>query len=151
MQVDVVNYLMLIALHVAKIGMKQNEIPVGALIVNMKTNKIISIAHNLVEATNNKINHAEIIAINRMFLHTKTKYLDDLAIIITFEPCLACLGCILGSGIKNIYYGLEDFKNGTLNGQNSKFISRQRDLNIYGGILSNYSYLLMKNFFSTLR
>ena len=48
-----------------------NEVPIGAILVDNKTNKIINFAHNLVESTQNASAHAEIVLINKVIQQQK--------------------------------------------------------------------------------
>ncbi len=59
------NFFMEEALKQAQFALDKNEIPVGAIIVNRITNKVIAKAHNIVEQTKNPVLHAEIVAINQ--------------------------------------------------------------------------------------
>ena len=59
------NYYMTIALKEANKALLENEIPVGAVIVNNKTHSIVSKAHNKKEKTKDVTGHAEIIAIRK--------------------------------------------------------------------------------------
>ena len=58
------NVFMKAALEEAKKAFAQNEVPVGAIIVNRKTNEIIARGHNIVEQEHNPLLHAEIVVIN---------------------------------------------------------------------------------------
>ena len=75
------------------------EVPVGAVIVC--NGKVLSMAHNSNVKTKLSTNHAEILAINKACKKLKTNKLVDCDIYITKEPCLMCMGAIIGSRIKN--------------------------------------------------
>lgn len=84
---------------------KIDDVPIGCVIVN--NNKIISKGYNKKENKNNALLHAEIIAINKACKKMKSWRLDNCEIYITLEPCMMCLGAIIESRIKKIYYGTE--------------------------------------------
>ena len=82
---------------------KEDEVPVGCVIV--KDNKIIARAHNLKEKKKNPMSHAEIECINKACKKLNDWYLKDCELYVTLEPCMMCIGAIIESRIKNIYYG----------------------------------------------
>ena len=54
------NYYMDLAIEEAKKAFKTNEVPVGAILVDDKKNKILASFHNEIIKQNNPIKHAEI-------------------------------------------------------------------------------------------
>lgn len=123
------------------------EVPVGAVVV--QNNKVIAIAHNTNVKTKLSTNHAEILAINKACKKLKTNKLVDCDIYVTKEPCLMCMGAIIGSRIKNLYFGcydprfkvVEKLDNFTFN----------HHVNIQGGILEDKCAKLLSDFFKQLR
>ena len=57
------SYYLSLALEEAKKAYKEDEVPVGAVIV--KDNRIISLAHNRVEKDGTIVSHAEILALKK--------------------------------------------------------------------------------------
>lgn len=93
-----------IAIKEAKNGIeKGNGGPFGSVIV--KDGKIISKGHNRVVKNNDPTCHGEIDAIRKACKKLGTFNLSDCEIYTTGEPCPMCLGAILWSNIKKIYYG----------------------------------------------
>jgi len=84
----------------------QHEIPVGALIV--KNDEIICSTHNLSQQNADPTAHAELVALKIAFRQLKNKNLSGCRIYITLEPCLMCLGAIINSHIKEIYFSALD-------------------------------------------
>ncbi|MCR4881094.1 MAG: nucleoside deaminase [bacterium] len=76
--------------------------------ISDKDDNIISIAHNSVIVENSSVCHAEINAIKQIQVQYNTYDLSsyDLSICITAEPCIMCIGAIMWSGIKRVYYGM---------------------------------------------
>ncbi|MCQ2957524.1 MAG: nucleoside deaminase [Candidatus Gastranaerophilales bacterium] len=72
-----------------------------------KNGKIIALEHNSVVLDNCSLHHAEINTIKSVQEKLGTYDLSsyDLSICITAEPCSMCIGALMWSGIKNIYYG----------------------------------------------
>ena len=91
------------AFEQAKIAYKLDEIPVGCAIY--RGNELIACGYNQKEEQNDAILHAEIIAISQACRKLGTWRLDDCELFVTLEPCLMCIGAIIESRIKNVYYG----------------------------------------------
>ena len=103
-------------------ALKRNEIPISALIVDRKTRKIISKAHNLTIKNKSPLAHAEIIAIQKALKKQKIKRLDNMDIYCSLEPCTMCAAAISLARIKNIYFCIEDkSRGGLVNGSKLAF------------------------------
>lgn len=105
-----------ILLEEAKKAYQDDEIPIGALIV--ENNKVISKAHNTKQSTHNPINHAEIIAIQMACNIKKDWRLNNCELYVTLEPCNMCKEVIRQSRIKKVYYILDS----NFNNENEKII-----------------------------
>ena len=83
----------------------------GAAVIN-KNGDIISVASNSVLGDHDPTAHAEINALRMACLKLNTHDLSDHILITTSHPCPMCLGAIMWSNIKQVYYGcgLEDAK-----------------------------------------
>lgn len=103
-------YYMLLAIKEAKKAFEEQEVPVGAII--LQNNKILAKGYNQVERLNDPTAHAEILALTAAFNFLGSKYLPDATIYITVEPCLMCAGALFWSKIGRIVYGADDEKNG---------------------------------------
>lgn len=138
------------ALTEAEKAFFDNEIPVGAVIV--KDNKIISRGYNQVERLKDPTAHAEMIAITSATNSIQNKYLEDCDIFVTLEPCLMCTGAILNARIKNLYFAAFEPKSGAC-GSVFNVIEQYKltTTNVYSGIYSNESEILLKSFFQKIR
>ena len=94
------------ALLEAKKAYCEDEIPVGCVIVHK--NEIIACGYNEKESKNSAIRHAEIVAIEEACGKLGTWHLDDCDLYVTLEPCMMCLGAIIESRIKNVYFGTKN-------------------------------------------
>lgn len=99
-------------------------------------------------------NHAEINAIKaaqKIFkTHDLSKY--NLKIYITAEPCLMCLGAIMWSGIKEIYYGVSSKNVEKITGFDEGFKPnwleefKKRNITVYGNIEEEIGIKELQNY-----
>jgi len=92
----------------AKNNLKNNQIPIAALIVNTLTNEVISIAAN----TDSPVGHAELLAINKALELNDTNRLNNCDIYVSIEPCPMCAYAIKKCHFNTLYFGAEDQKGG---------------------------------------
>ncbi len=87
-----------------------NEVPIGAVVVF--NNKIISMAHNNRESSNDVTGHAEIIAIREAAKIIGDWRLEQCDLYVTLEPCAMCSEVIKESRINNVFFLIkkDDFK-----------------------------------------
>ena len=97
---------MKMALLEAKKAYCEDEIPVGCVIVHK--NEIIACGYNKKQCKNNALMHAEIIAIDKACKKLGSWRLDNCDIYVTLEPCMMCMGAIIESRIRNVYYGTKN-------------------------------------------
>ena len=134
---------MKIALKEAKKAYKQNEVPIGCIIV--KNNQIISKSYNKKTLKNIATYHAEILAINKACKKINSWYLDDCIMYTTVEPCLMCTGAIIQSRIPKVVYGTKNESFGYLSKiKNSK-------IEIIPHILEKDCQTILSNFFKEKR
>ena len=103
-------YFMEQALREAEQAYKEDEVPVGAVLV--AEGQIISRAHNQVEALNDTTAHAEILAITSASSALGIKFLDQCTLYVTLEPCVMCAGAFYHSRIGKLVFGAADPKRG---------------------------------------
>ncbi len=146
------NNYMELAIEYAKKAASLNEVPVGAVLVDEKSQKILSLRHNEIVNQNNPLKHAEILVIEESCKIKKSRYLNDTVIYVTLEPCAMCAAAISEARIKKIYFGCYDETKGAIeNGirifSNNSYFKPE----IYGGIKEKECSLILKKFFSSKR
>ena len=99
---DVVNKFVDRIIELSKIAYKNDDIPVGAIIVY--NNKIIGEGFNKRNKNKSVIGHAELEAIENACKFIGDWRLDDCEMYVTLKPCMMCTGAIVDSRIKNVYY-----------------------------------------------
>ncbi len=139
------------ALREAEKAIEQNEVPIGAVIVH--ENKIIGRGFNRVEKLNDSTAHAEILAITSASNHLENWRLCNCDLYVTVEPCIMCVGAIMLSRIKGIYFGIFDPKFGACGSIYN--IAQENKMNhkvkVYSGLLSEECQSLMQHFFRQKR
>ena len=143
-----INFFMKKALDQANQALLKNEVPIGAILVDNNTNKILNFAHNLTESNNNATAHAEMILINKANLQRNNKYLKKTSIFITLQPCAMCAAAISEMRIQRIYFGAYDEKKGSLESIMKIYNQKHYYLpEVYGGINESECSNLLKKFF----
>jgi tRNA(adenine34) deaminase len=142
---------MRLALAQAEVGLREGEVPVGAIVVNGR--QVVAAAHNLPISLRDPTAHAEILAIRDAAARMGEYRLIDSSIFVTLEPCVMCIGAIVNARIARVYYGARDEKSGALGSVYD--IGRDGRLNhrieVYGGILGAECARLLTDFFQPLR
>lgn len=103
---------MKMALHEAGKAFTQNEVPIGAVLV--QDGQIISQAHNAPIASNDSSAHAEMLAIRRACGKIGNYRLTGAELYVTLEPCVMCAGAILQARLARVIFGARDPKAGAV-------------------------------------
>ena len=143
---------MKLAIKEAKIGENNFEVPVGAVLVNLSNNELISKSSNKIINKTNPLLHAEMEVICEGVKLLKTRYLNNTAIYTTLEPCFMCASAISEARISRLYFGAYDKKKGAIkNGvrlfDNKVYYKPQ----IFGGLLEKECSKILKDFFKSIR
>ena len=147
-----INYFMNEAINQAKLAYKKDEVPVGGILVDIVTNKIIEKSFNKVNKEKNAIYHCEIDLIMNACKKLSCKYLNNTVMFVTLEPCLMCASAINEVHIEKLYFGAYDDKNGGI--EKNKFLLNKKHIfktEVYGGIMEKNCKNLLENFFKQLR
>ena len=145
------NKWMRLALDEAEKAFAEDEVPVGAIVVN--DGKIIGRGYNRVEGLKDPTAHAEIIAITAGASYLGSKWLTDCSLYVTLEPCVMCAGAIVLARIKNLIIGTFDSKTGAcgsvINIVNDEKFNHK--VNIITNILEDECGSVLKEFFKKKR
>ena len=147
-----INFFMNKALDQANLALLLSEVPIGAVLVDNDTNKIITSAHNSMNYHKNSIAHAEMLIINDACKKINSRYLENTSIFITLEPCAMCAAAISEVRIKRLYFGAYDEKKGSLESIMNIYKKKNYFIpEVYGGISEDNSSKILKNFFQSKR
>tara|TARA_B100001063_G_C16479917_1_gene412029 strand:- start:58 stop:525 length:468 start_codon:yes stop_codon:yes gene_type:complete len=146
-----INYFMSEAMSMARFAFENDEVPVGAIIVN--NGEIIGRGFNQVIKKNSVSAHAEINAINQASQFLNNYRLNNCDIFVTLEPCHMCAKAIVDARLGSLYFGASEPKTGAVESID-RFLDR-KDINhrvIYsGGHMKKQSSELLKKFFQSKR
>ena len=147
-----INFFMNKAIDQANKALLIDEVPIGAILVDNISQKIINSAHNMVETNHNPLAHAEMVLINNTIKDKNCKFLKNTSLFITLEPCAMCAVAISEMRIDKIYFGAYDEKKGSLDSIMKIYNEKHYYLpEIYGGIEEARCSDLLKNFFRKKR
>ncbi len=138
------------ALKEAQKAYDNNEVPIGALVVNDQ-GAIIGRGYNLVEHTKQQIAHAEVRAIAQACRTINDWRLDKCWIYVTLEPCAMCLNLILLSRFAGLVFGPSSPLFGFETTQRLVQEHRKDTLQIIKGVCKQESEALLKKFFQEQR
>ena len=105
-------HFMRIALEEAEQALRENEVPIGAVIVH--ESRVIARSHNQREQLRDPTAHAEMIAITQAAESRQSWRLDGCTLYVTLEPCPMCAGAILQARLPAVVYGAADPKAGAV-------------------------------------
>ncbi len=140
------------ALKEAEKAYREDEVPIGAIIVD-KDGHVIARAYNQKEKTSNPCGHAEILCIQEATKKLNNWRLSDCTMYVTLEPCPMCLSAIQQTRLKQVFFGAYDAKGGALSlnfnlHQNKKLNHQFR---IVGGLKHYECSKILSTFFKEKR
>lgn len=140
------------ALALAEEAAAEGEVPVGAVVVQRKTGRIIGEGRNRRETAKNALAHAEVIAIDQACRTLGGWRLPDCALYVTLEPCPMCCGAIINARIDQVVFGAYDPKSGSaVSVQNMFGMPYNYRPELIGGIMEQECAELLSDFFRRLR
>ena len=142
---------MKIALEEAQLAMIENEIPVGAVLV--QENKLIAQAHNRPIKNNDPTAHAEIEVLRKAGSKLKNYRLPKTTLYVTLEPCSMCFGAMVHARIERVVFGASDPKSGacgsTIDISSESVFNHQ--ISVSGGVLEFDCKNILQSFFKLRR
>ncbi len=147
---DDLNYMAL-ALAEARAGAGEGEVPVGAIAV--LDGRIVGRGHNRPIALSDPTAHAEMIALREAAGVLRAYRLERLALYVTLEPCVMCIGAAINARITRLVFGAHDEKAGALGsvydiGRDGRLSHR---IEVVGGVMEDECAQLLREFFQARR
>ncbi len=139
------------ALALAQRAAAQNEIPVGALLA--LDGEVIGEGWNRPIAEHDPTAHAEIVALRAGAQRLRNYRLGGTTLYVTLEPCVMCMGAVFNARVSRVVFGAWDRKAGACGSvvdlpREQKLAHR---IDVFGGVCSDESAALLRQFFETLR
>ena len=142
---------MKIAISEALLAMDENEVPVGAILV--QENNLITQAHNRPIKNNDPTAHAEIEVLRKAGEKLQNYRLAKTTLYVTLEPCAMCLGAMIHARIERVVFGASDPKSGvcgsTIDLSSESIFNHQ--ISVSGGVLEHECKNILQSFFELRR
>ena len=92
------------ALEAAHAATAYGEVPVGAVLVEAASGRVLAITANRVEQDRDPTAHAEILAIRAGAKKLQTPRLTDCDLYVTLEPCAMCAQAIAFARLRRVVF-----------------------------------------------
>ena len=144
-------YYMLMALEEAKKAFKEDEVPIGAVLVD-PDGRIIAKAYNTREHSKCATHHAEILAIEQACRTLGGWRLPGCTLYVTMEPCAMCAGAIINARIPRVVFGAPDLRFGAFGSLiNLAVVPLNHKPEIVGGVLKDENVEILRSYFKKKR
>jgi len=100
------------ALHLAERAQTENEVPIGAVLV--QDNQVLGEGWNQSIQNNDPSAHAEMIAIRAAAQHCQNYRLPNTTLYVTLEPCPMCAGLLVNARIARLVFATSDPRAGAV-------------------------------------
>lgn len=141
------------AMKQARKAYETGEVPIGCIIVENATGKIVGRGYNRRNTDKTTLAHAEITAIKKASKTLGDWRLEGCTIYITLEPCPMCAGAIVQARLDRCVYAAPSDKAGcagsVVNLLNEPRFNHQ--VKLVHGVMEEESQELIKRFFKELR
>jgi len=142
-----------IALAEAQAAALRGEAPIGAVVVEAASGRVLARAGNRTEETSDPSAHAEILALREACAGRASPRLPDCDLYVTLEPCAMCAAAISFARIRRVYFGAYDPKGGGVE-HGARFFSQStchHRPEVYGGLEETRCGALLTAFFQARR
>ena len=137
----------------AQAASARGEVPVGAVLVDPASGKVLAKAGNAPIGICDPTAHAEILALRDGAYKLGNYRLSGLTLYVSLEPCTMCAGAIANARIGRLVYGASDAKGGAVQHGARFFESNacHSKPEVIGGVLASECSALLKDFFQDRR
>ncbi|MBI1774329.1 MAG: nucleoside deaminase [Proteobacteria bacterium] len=144
---------MLRAIRAAEAAAGRGEVPVGAVVVDGPSGRVLAEAGNRVEELKDPTAHAELLALRQAASILGAPRLDACDLYVTLEPCAMCASALAHARIRRLYFGAYDPKGGAVE-HGARLFTLPGCLHrpeVYGGIEESRAAELLRGFFRERR
>lgn len=100
------------ALELAREAAAAGEAPIGAIVFESATGRVLGTGRNRREEDSDPVAHAEVLAIRAAARAVGDWRLNHCTLVVTLEPCVMCAGAIVNARVGRVIYGAADPKAG---------------------------------------
>ncbi len=138
------------ALRCAKKGLKEGEVPIGAVVVY--EDKVVSRGYNRRAKTQLASAHAEMMAIDKACRKFSSWRLPEgCELYVTLEPCPMCMGAALNARVDKLYFGAYEQKGRSLTKELAEANLLNHKTEVKGGVAEAECSAILTEFFSSMR
>lgn len=144
---------MQLAIDEAEHAARRGEVPVGAIIVDPQSGKVVGRGSNAPIGICDPTAHAEVLALRDAAYALGNYRLSGLTLYVTLEPCTMCAGAISHARIARLVYGAGDEKGGAVH-HGVRFFEQStchHKPQVTSGVLSEQGSAVLKAFFKARR
>ncbi|MEI6560169.1 MAG: nucleoside deaminase [Rhodospirillaceae bacterium] len=144
---------MALALAQAEAAAAAGEVPVGAVIIDATSGRVLAAAGNRVETLADPTAHAELLAIRAACAALGQPRLPACDLYVTLEPCALCAAAISLARLRRVYFGAYDPKGGAVD-HGPRWFGQPTCLHrpeVIGGLDEAACAELLRRFFRPLR
>lgn len=142
-----------IAFAEAEAAASRGEVPVGAVVADPATGRVLGAAGNRTEELNDPTAHAEVLAIRAACAAVGEPRLPGFDLYVTLEPCALCAAAISFARLRRVYFGAYDPKGGGVE-HGGRLYTRptcHHAPDVYGGFHETRAAALLRDFFQARR
>ena len=141
------------ALAQAERAAERGEVPVGAVVVDGASARVLAACGNRVVERRDPTAHAEMLAIRQAAQALASERLGGCDLYVTLEPCAMCAQAMALARVRRLYFGAADPKGGGV--EHGARVFDQPTCHhrpeVYGGIDEARAAALLKDFFAARR
>ena len=138
------------AIKTAKRGLKEGEVPIGAVLVY--EDKIVSRGYNRRAKLQLASAHAEMMAIDRACKKFHSWRLPEgCELYVSLEPCPMCMGAALNARVDKLYFGAYEQKGRSLTKELAEANLLNHKTEVVGGVLEEECSAVLTDFFVSMR
>ncbi len=141
------------AMEEARLAASRDEVPIGAVLVNHETGKIVARNGNRTIELHDPTAHAEILTIRELCNERKSQRIPDYDLYVTLEPCTMCTAAIGFARIRKLVIGAPDEKGGGVC-HGAKFFDQptcHHKIEIVHNVMADECGQILKDYFKTKR
>ncbi len=137
----------------AKSAAMRDEVPIGAVLVDVKTGDIVARAGNRTIELNDPTAHAEIVVVRDLCARLNTQRIPEYDLFVTLEPCPMCASALSFARLRRVIVGALDPKSGGMISGPHLSASPQlhHKYEIVTGVCADECGQILKDFFAQKR